>query len=498
MVGARSFDIRNKTALLATAAAGAMRTSRSSSVESAPAEASVPESTVGASNVRRGVIFATVSLALLMSSIDATIVSTALPTLRHALHAPLNWAGWTITAYQFGLVVALPVAGRISDLYGRKRVFLVCVALFTGSSLLCGLAQNIYMLVPLRALQAVGGGAFVPSATGIVADHFGASRDRAIGLFTSIFPIGSMTGPVIGAVMINLWSWRGIFFINVPIGIALFVSTMHFVPKSRPTAAPKPDLVGIAMLAAVILSLMFAITSFGDGHTGLFAPAVDLPLVACVAILSFFVRHVRSVEAPIIPVELFKIPSFAVMNLISVLYGGCALGFGALLPLYAEERYHLTSLQSGTLLSSRAIGAILVAGITAFLLRRIGYRIPMVAGFLAASTGLFLLSRHSPGLSTYSWLAIGAAIMGIGNGIAAPATNNALYSHAPNQASSIAGLRGMFRQFGAIVAISTTTAFVQRSSNEGLALAHTFLIFSVVFVAITPLVLMVPKHKGNW
>ena len=128
-------------------------------------------------------IFFLVSMALFMSSIDQTIVATALPSIQRELHSTINWSSWTITIYALGQVLAMPLAGRISDQYGRKKVFLAAVVLFTVTSLCCGLAQNIYELVLLRALQAIGGGAFMPSATGIVSDHFGRERDRALGMF---------------------------------------------------------------------------------------------------------------------------------------------------------------------------------------------------------------------------------------------------------------------------------------------------------------------------
>src|SRR5262249_46131631 len=159
----------------------------------------------------RKLVFAVVAIALFMSSVDQTIVATALPTIQNDLDAPINWASWTITIYAFGQVVAMPVAGRISDQFGRKKVFLIALTLFTVASLCCGLAQNIEALVVLRLLQALGGGAFMPSASGIVADQFGPDRDRAIGMFTSIFPIGGILGPVLGGILVSTWTWRGIF-----------------------------------------------------------------------------------------------------------------------------------------------------------------------------------------------------------------------------------------------------------------------------------------------
>ena len=167
------------------------------------------------------------ALALFMASVDQTIVATALPTLQHDLHAPLTWSAWTITVYALGQVLAMPVVGKISDQFGRKRIFLSAVALFTTASLCCGFAPNIYFLVALRALQSIGGGAFLPSANGIVSDVFGRDRDRALGMFTSIFPMGAVAGPAMGGFFIDYWTWRGIFLVNVPIGI---VVSIHGVP----------------------------------------------------------------------------------------------------------------------------------------------------------------------------------------------------------------------------------------------------------------------------
>ena len=139
-----------------------------------------------------GSIFAIVSIGLFMASIDQTIVATALPAIEKELHAAINWSGWTISVYALGQVIAMPMAGKISDMYGRKKVFMISAAIFTLASLCCGFAANIGLLLLARFIQALGGGAFMPSATGIVSDHFGAQRDRAVGMFTSIFPIGGI------------------------------------------------------------------------------------------------------------------------------------------------------------------------------------------------------------------------------------------------------------------------------------------------------------------
>ena len=154
----------------------------------------------------------------------------------------MNWSSWTITVYALGQIMVMPLAGRISDQFGRRRVFIGAIALFTIASLCCGLADDIYVLVALRAVQAIGGGSFMPSATGIVSDQFGPDRDRAIGLFTSIFPIGGIVGPILGGVFVTYWSWRWIFLVNVPIGIVLLVLAAGLHPAHGEAAHGRIDL----------------------------------------------------------------------------------------------------------------------------------------------------------------------------------------------------------------------------------------------------------------
>jgi EmrB/QacA subfamily drug resistance transporter len=447
---------------------------------------------------RRYLVFAVVSIALFMAAVDQTIVATALGTLQHDLHAQVNWSSWTITIYALGQILVMPLAGSISDQYGRKKVFVAAVALFTVASLACGLANDIYTLVALRAVQAVGGGAFMPSATGIVADQFGPDRDRAIGLFTSIFPIGGIVGPILGGVFVTYWSWRGIFLVNVPIGIILFCLAVTLIPGSAKQARGRLDVSGIVMLGTGLLGAMLAVSYLGGATSSPLSPAFIVPLVIGLAGVILFVRHSARATHPFIPLRLLRGHGFAVMNLINFMFGVAILGFATLVPLYAEERYGIDTLAAGSLLTARAVGMIAVAAIAVFTLRRTGYRPPMIAGFVLSAAGLVLMSVGPTGLSPYAWLAIAAGVTGIGMGVAVPATNNATLQLAPEHTAAIAGLRGMFRQSGGITGISVVTAIIARSSNPGMAQAHVFIVLAVLLVCLIPLVFLVPEHRGGW
>jgi len=434
-----------------------------------------------------------------MASIDQTIVATALPAIERELHTAINWSGWTISVYALGQVIAMPMAGKISDMYGRKKVFMISAALFTLSSLCCGFAPNIALLLIARFVQALGGGAFMPSATGIVSDHFGEQRDRAVGMFTSILPIGGIVGPVVGGLFVSYWSWRGIFLVNVPIGIGLILLTAKFIPASALRPASRIDLTGILLLAGMIGTGMFGITYLGSGNVPFYSP-VFLGCITCAAALCFlFVRHSRTFTAPFVPYRLLRGRGFGIMNLLNYVYGAAALGFAALVPLFATDRYGISALASGTLLTARAIGMIAVAGVAAMALRRTGYRWPMVLGFTILAGGLLMMAM-APDISPYAWLAIAAGITGFGMGLSVPAANNASLQLAPDQVAAIAGLRGMFRQSGAITAVSVTTAVIARNAGAqaGIVQAHVFLVFAGLLVLMLPLVRLVPDHHGSW
>jgi EmrB/QacA subfamily drug resistance transporter len=448
----------------------------------------------------RRLIFGIVAIGLFMSSIDSTIVATALPAIHTSLRTTINWAGWTITVYSLGMVIVLPIAGKISDQFGRRRIFLYGVVLFTAASLLCGLSTDIYILIGFRALQAIGGAALQPSAAGIVAEHFGKDRDRAIGMFGTIASGGQVIGPVVGGILVGYLSWQWIFFVNVPIGIVLLGALLKFVPESQRLARTKTDVRGLVLMGLFILVANFGITSIGNKHTTVYDPVFLVPEACALVVLYLFIRHTRRSAEPFIPMRLLRAKGFAVMNSLNLLWGVVGFGVASLAPLYAQDRYHLAALSAGTLLAARGIGAIVVGAAAAMALRRTGYRIPLIAGFVVVAIGTVAMAI-SPrlGLSPYVWLSIGAGITGLGNGMANPASRNACLQVAPNEVAAITGLRQMFVYMGIIFSVSTVTAILNRSANPGMTQAHIlWVVAGVLVVVMVPLVFRVPEHKGSW
>jgi EmrB/QacA subfamily drug resistance transporter len=450
--------------------------------------------------VSRRVIFGVVAVAIFISTIDLTIVATALPNIQRHLHTSVSWAGWTITIYSLGTVVALPAAGKLSDRLGRRRLFVCGVALFTASSLACGCSSNIYMLVIFRALQALGGGTIQPSAAGLVTDHFAADRDRGIGMFGVFASSGQLVGPILGGLIVGYLSWRWIFFVNIPIGVMLVIFTMRYVPESPRRAERGLDVRGLLLLSSLVLAAIIGATNLGNRGTSLDAPGFIVPELAAIALFVSFLRHSARASAPFIPMRLLRGRGFAVMNAVNLLHGIVTFGVMSLVPLYAEERYHFTPVSAGTLLTARAVGMTAIGFFAAFALRRTGYRLPMFVGFSGVALGTVLMSFAPPWhFSPFLWLSVSAAIAGLGLGTVNPAASNAGVQLAPNEAAAITGLRMMFINFGTIVSVSITTAILGRSGDP--AAMHANVLRAAAFlivVALLPLCTRVPEHKGSW
>jgi EmrB/QacA subfamily drug resistance transporter len=465
--------------------------------------------------IQRGMVFTTVSLALLMMSVDSTIVATALHSMQLGLHTSINWVGWTITAYSFGFVLMLPVSGRLSERYGRRKVFLGSIIAFTAASLCCGLANDVFLLIALRAVQAAGGAGFTPSATGIVVDHFGSARDRAVSLFGSIFPIGAMIGPIFGGLFVSYWTWRGVFFVNVPIGLAIIVLTLRYIPRDASVQAASParsasaakgkkprrglDAIGIALLGGGLFAGMLAASYLGEKHAHLGSPAFAIPTIIAVAGLWMFFRHIHRSAHPFIAPRLIHGPGFGSVNLVNTIYGGIMAGSMALVPLYATNRYGIDAFGSGTLLVAQGIAAIALSIVSALILRRTGYRLPMYVGGIAIGVGMLLLALQPPaGISPYFWLAAAAFLVGAGSGTLNPASRNAGLQLAPESSATLAALRTLFRQVGSIITISAATAVLAHASTPGSTQSWIYIATALLCAICLPVIARVPEHRGSW
>lgn len=452
--------------------------------------------------INRVLVFGIIGLALLMMAVDGTIVATALDALQKGLDTTVNWAGWTITAYAFGFMVMLPISGKLSHRYGNRRVFIVSIIVFTIVSLLCGLVNDIYSLIILRILQAAGGAGFTPAATGIIVQHFGDARDRAVGLIGSIFPVGAMIGPIFGGMLITYWSWRSIFLVNVPAGIIVTLLVLRYVPHDRPEAMSGSraiDLLSMLMMGIGISTGMLAITYLGNEAADIQSPWFIVPLIVSVISLGLFIRRIHRVAAPFISPHLIHGRAFGIVNLVNIIFGGATTGLLVLVPLYASNRYDLSAFDAGTLLIAQGVASILFVSSAAFMLRRTGYRPPIYLGAVINMLALLMLaSAPRLGISPYVWLTGATFLAGTGSGIINPATRNAGLQLEPDSAPAVAAIRSMCMQVGKILTISIATAFLATARDPGLTQSWLYMAMPAVLLVSLPLVIAIPEHRGAW
>ena len=453
------------------------------------------------SHIRKGVVFTIVALALLMTTVDSTIVATALDTLQRDLHTTVNWVGWILTGYAFGLVLMLPISAKLSISFGHRRVFLLSVAVFTIASVCCGLSSNIFVIIVLRVIQAIGGAGITPSVTGIIVDHFGSSRDRAVSFFGSIFPAGAMIGPIFGGLFVTYWTWRGIFFINAPIGIAVILLSLRFIPSDKPAekkAHSKMDIPGIIWLAIGLLASMLAASYLGEANTKVWSLMFIGLLVVGVITITIFFHHIGHVTQPFIAPRFIYGKGFGSVNLLNAIYGGITIGAISLVPLYAINHYGMSALDSGTLLVAEGIASISLSAIITMLLRRTGYHLPLYIGCSVIIVGVALLSlKPVAGITPYIWLAGSSFLIGVGIGLNSPPARNAGLQLAPEESATIAALRTLCIQLGQIFMIAIATAVIAGHHPDNIQ-AHIYMLMALLFILCLPLVSRIPEHKGAW
>jgi EmrB/QacA subfamily drug resistance transporter len=453
--------------------------------------------------LRRYLIFASAALSLFMYSIDSTAVAVAFPNFIREFDTNILWAAWTLSIYMVAVTSMMPLMGNLSDSFGRKPVFLGSLLLFTLSSLACGLAPNIYSLVAFRFLQGIGGASFLPTAAGIVSDQFPEHRQQAIGLFSSIFSIGGIVGPNLGGWIVSRYSWRYIFYINLPIGFGLLVLIMVLLRDTQVRSRPHIDLPGAGYFFGAILFLMLGCNQLADNFSAASGLLAVLLVLVSGIFLALFARHERREPNPILDLTLLRSKPFLAANVYNMMIGAGIFGIVSFIPLYATSVQHLSTMMSGMILTPRSIGVICSSTITSFLLQRWGYRWPMVWGLCIMAVSTLLLGDTEFQLwrgllltwGTPERLSLLILVTGIGLGIALPASNNACIELMPSKIATITGLRGMFRYVGGAVGISITTLILHASGSAAVGFRITFITFGLVLLGTVPLVFLMPTGR---
>ncbi len=443
------------------------------------------------------IVFAVVAIALFVVSVDTALIVIGLPVVTDELNTTLGWAGWTITGYQLSQTVVMPIAGKLSDTFGRKRLFLGAVLFYIACSTLAAFAPNIYALIIFRIFQGLAGGVFLPSATGIVGDAFGsAKRGTMIGLFSSIFPLGGMVGPNIGGVLVDLASWRWLFAFSIPFCTTLLILGVLVIPN-RPgmPGKHKIDVTGAMLLAAGVISFMYGMTAWSNHPDELASPSVWLFFVIGAALLALLMRHEYGTPDPMVDPRLLWRRPFIAINLYTFAHSMALFGTFAFLPYYLKIAYGLSGTQSGAILTPRFVFATLFSAIASFMMVRIGYRLPIRIGviIIVVSTGLLALGKFE--VAPIAILAVLIAVTGVGAGITNPASSNAALDLEPGRLAAVTGLRGMFRSMGGVVGITMTVVVLSNFEDKVLGLEVVFLSMAGLLAASLLLVGWIPDEK---
>jgi EmrB/QacA subfamily drug resistance transporter len=409
-----------------------------------------------------GLVMAGLLLGILISAMDNTIVATAMGTIVGDLGG-LDKFVWVTSAYMVAEMAGMPIFGKLSDMYGRKRFFVFGLILFLIGSILCGTAESIVQLSIYRAIQGIGGGAIMPIAFTIVYDIFPVEkRGKMSGLFGAVFGTSSLFGPLLGAYITDYINWRWVFYINLPLGILSLIFILAFYKESVEHAKQKIDWLGAFTLVAAVVCLMFGLELGGAVYD--WGSSVILALVAGFAIcFSAFLYIETKAEEPIISFRMFKLRLFAASNAAALCYGAAFIATTIYIPIYVQGVMGGTATNSGLLLLPLTLGSVVTAQIGGFLSTKMSYRNIMLASAVIFALGIFLLSTLTPASSRLS-ITLFMVVVGFGLGFSFSVLGmSSMHHFEANQRGSASATSSFIRAFGMTLGI-TIFGIIQRNN----------------------------------
>ena len=412
----------------------------------------------------------TVTLATFMEVLDTSIANVALPHIAGSLGASQEEATWVLTSYLVSSAVVLPVSGWLSNRFGRKRFYMTCVALFTVSSVLCGFAPSLPILIVCRILQGAGGGGLAPSEQAILADTFSVEkRGQAFALYGMAVVVAPAIGPTLGGWITDNYNWHWIFFINLPIG--LFSLWLTNIMVEDPPQAPSQraakggvDWTGLALVASGVGCLEFFLDK-GQEKDWFGNPEIRLAAIAAVALLSFFVYWEWRHPDPIVDLKLLKNRNFGTAVFLQLILGMVLFGSTVLIPQYLQLLLGYTAERAGMVLSPGGFVLVVMMIVTGRTMGKMDPRLMVALGYLATAAGLYNLTRLSLD-SAFGTVTLWRALQVIGLPFVFIPISTLNYVGVPRSKSNqISSLSNFARNMGGSAGTALLTTFIARTAQ---------------------------------
>jgi EmrB/QacA subfamily drug resistance transporter len=440
----------------------------------------------------------------IMSILDTTIVNVALDTLRRELGATITQIQWVVTGYMLALAAVIPVTGWAARRFGAKRVYVVSLVVFTAGSALCGLASSTGELIAFRVLQGVGGGMILPIGQMMMADAAGPKRmGRVMSIVAVPAMLAPILGPTIGGLIVDNASWRWIFFVNVPIGVAAVIAALRTLPDVEPSRTAPLDVLGLVLMSLGVPALTYGLAEIG-ATGGFTAAEVVAPCLAGVALIAAFVLHALRVPNPLLDLRLYRRPTFASASLAMFCLGAALFGSMILLPLYWQGVRHESVFDTGLLTAPQGLGMALVMPLAGKLTDRWGGGPIALFGVTVttiASIPFALIGAHT----SIPWLLGAMFVRGAGIGFAfmpamAAAFASLERSELPNATPQLNVLQRVGGSIGtALLAVVLQRALIGVHTLAGAADAYgTAFLWSagLTALAIIPCVVLVRAERA--
>jgi len=417
---------------------------------------------------RRWSALALIVTAQFMVILDVAIVNVALPSIKSDLGFSQPNLQWVISAYAILFGGTLLLGGRLADLFGRRRLFVLGLALFAVSSLLCGLAWSEGSLITFRAVQGLGGALLAPAALSLLMTTFAEGRERnlALGIYGAASGSGAAAGVLLGGVLTSYLNWSWIFFINVPVGIAAIALTPLLLKESRADLAHRHfDLPGAATVTAGLMMLVYAATRAAT-HGWTAATTLALFAGSAALILSFVVIELRS-PSPLLPLRIFRSRTLSGANVAMAIVGAVAFSEFFLLTLYLQDVLHYSAVESGVAFVGFALAVVVTSNVAQVVVGRFGVRPTLTAGLVASALSVAWLTRL-PVDGHYFWDLFPAFVLGgAGMGLSfVPVTIAGLTGVERADAGVASGLINTSRQIGGAIGIAAVSAIAATSTSN--------------------------------